>query len=212
MTRRTLLAAVPWLSVLPAGLTSKPGPQTPAQDEAASILHAVFVHAGRRIDPPGAPEPRFPLANVDVVRRRIAELLDREKPAALVSAPACGSDLLVLEIAGKMRIQRVVLLPSPPEEFRRASVIDRPGDWGRIFDRLLKEVRVETLSVFDGQGYLETNLKLLDRAQELARRRKTSAVALVVWNGKSRGPDDVTDHFRLNAKRRGLRIVEIPTL
>ncbi len=82
-----------------------------------------------------------------------------------------------------------MLLASPPEEFRKVSVIDRPGGWGRMFDRVLKEVRVEVVSVLDGQeGYLETNLKLLDRAQELARRRKSSAVKLVVWNGKSRGP------------------------
>jgi hypothetical protein len=35
------------------------------------------------------------------LRRRIAGLIDREKPLALVSAAACGSDLLALEIAGR---------------------------------------------------------------------------------------------------------------
>jgi hypothetical protein len=45
------------------------------------------------------------------------------------------------------------------------------------------------------EGYLETNLKLLDRAQVLTKQEQTIVKALVVWNKESRGPDDVSVRF-----------------
>jgi hypothetical protein len=172
----------------------------------------VIVQAGRRIDAPGAPA-RFPEANIALVRQRIKELFLLQKPGVLVSAAACGSDLLALEVAEELNVRRVVLLPSPPETFRRTSVVDRPGDWGSRFDKLAREVRLEVVSDAHGQeSYLDANLKLLDRAEALAKQRSTTAIALVVWNGKSRGPDDVTEHFLKNAQARKLRVIEVPTL
>ncbi|HMJ63589.1 MAG TPA: hypothetical protein VK493_17590, partial [Bryobacteraceae bacterium] len=97
--------------------------------------------------------------------------------------------------------------------FRSSSVVDRPGDWGEMFDHLVKEVKVEVLDVPEGQtGYLETNLRLLDRAQTLASSNNTVARALVVWDKKLRGPDDVTGHFLAQARLRKMPVVEISTL
>jgi hypothetical protein len=61
--------------------------------------------------------------------REVLRLRMREKPSAVVCAAACGADLLLLDVAGKMHIQQIVLLPSDPETFRKGSVTDRPGDW-----------------------------------------------------------------------------------
>ena len=58
----------------------------------------------------------------------------------------------------------------------------------------------------------ETNLKLLDRAQVLAKQEHITVDALVVWNQESRGPDDVTGHFVEQAKLRKLPILQISTL
>jgi hypothetical protein len=92
-------------------------------------------------------------------------------------------------------------------------VTDRPGDWGDVYDRVLKTSRVKVLRLPEGQqGYLETNLKLLDRGQVLGRKYSTSTEALVVWDKKTRGPDDVTGHFLAQAKLRRIPVIEITTL
>jgi hypothetical protein len=59
---------------------------------------------------------------------------------------------------------------------------------------------------------LETNLKLLDHGQKLASDNGVSAEALVIWNGISRGPDDVTAHFLHEAKSRKMRVLAISTV
>jgi hypothetical protein len=182
-----------------------------ASDKAASGL--VIVEAGRRVDAPGAEVARFPSSNVGEVRQRIQQILAREKPIAFVSSAACGADLLALDVAGDMHIRRKVLLPSQPEQFRKSSVTDRPGDWGMLYDKVLKTAKIEVLKVSDSQeGYLQTNLKLLDEAEVLAREYHTSTKALVIWNETLRGPDDVTGHFLAQARLRRMPVLEISTL
>lgn len=173
----------------------------------------VIVQAGRRTDAADAQVPRFPLSMTETVRQRIQQVFISEKPSALVSAAACGTDLLALDLAGEMHIPRVVLLPAPPEKFRAESVVDRPGNWGPMFDKLMRQVKVEVISNGAGQdSYLQANLKLLDRAQGLAAQQKTAVLALVAWNGQSRGPDDVTEHFLVQARSRKFRVVEVRTV
>ena len=173
----------------------------------------VIVSAGRRVDAPDAQTPRFPPTNVDLVRQRIRHLFAKEKPMALVCSGACGTDLLALQVAGERHMKRYMLLGAEPAEFRKTSVTDRPGNWGKLFDEELKTANVEILKVPDGQeGYLETNLKLLDRAEALAKQFGTSAEAVVIWNEQSRGPDDVTDHFLQQAKLRNMPVIQISTL
>lgn len=174
---------------------------------------AVIVEAGRRVDATDATEARFPRHNVSEVREKIRRVLEKQKPVAVVSSAACGADLLFLDVAGEMHLPRHILLPSNPEEFRMSSVTDRPGDWGELYSEALRTSTVEVLKLPEGQkGYLETNLKLLDRAQALAAREHTTAEALVVWNQKSRGSDDVTAHFLEQAKLRKIHVLQISTL
>lgn len=189
--------------------------------EMLSRLHAgekrirgpVIVEAGRRVDAPDAEVARFPAKNVPEVRKKINQVLRKEMPVAIVSAAACGADLLLLDVAGEMHVPRYIFLPSDPEKFRISSVTDRPGDWGEIYTKALRGSTVQVLKLPEGQeGYLETNLKLLDRAQGLANREHTDVRALVVWNRESRGADDVTAHFLEQAKGRKLPIIEVPTL
>lgn len=182
-------------------------------DANAKSAGPVIVEAGRRVDAPDAESPRFPPSNANKVRERIQQLFSREKPIAFVGSAACGADLLALDVAGDMQVPRYVLLPSPPEEFRKSSVTDRPGNWGELYDNVLKTAKVEILKLPDGdEGYLQTNLKLLDRAEALAREHDTSTAALVIWNKQSRGPDDVTAHFLAEAELRKIPVIEIFTL
>ncbi len=173
----------------------------------------VIIEAGRRVDAPDAQLPRFPPSSVSEVRQRIRKLLVTQNPQAVVCSAACGADLLLLEAAGEMHIEQVVLLPSEPEAFRKSSVTDRPGNWGELYDQVLKTAQIEVLKLPEGQeGYLETNLKLLDRGQQMARQNGVPAEALVIWNGVARGPDDVTAHFLHEAKSRKMTVLGISTV
>jgi hypothetical protein len=173
----------------------------------------VIVEAGRRVDAADATFVRFPPQNVLEVREKIRQLLEKRKPVAIVSSAACGADLLLLDVAGGMNVPCHILLPSNPEDFRVSSVTDRPGDWGELYSKALRTSEVEVLKLPEGQeGYLDTNLKLLDRAQALAKKEHTGAEALVVWNQESRGSDDVTGHFLEQARLRKIPILEISTL
>jgi hypothetical protein len=173
----------------------------------------IIVEAGRRVDASDATVVRFPPQNVPNVRKRIREVLAKQKPSAVVSSAACGADLLLLDAAIEIHVPCYILLPSDPEAFRVSSVTDRPGNWGELYSNAIRTSKVQVLKVPEGQqGYLETNLKLLDRAQDLAKQNHTSVKALVVWNEESRGPDDVTAHFLEQAKLRKIPIFEISTI
>jgi hypothetical protein len=196
----SIFGALAWKETsLMAGATEGKGP--------------VIVSAGRRVDAPDAQTPRFPAGNVNAVRQKIAAFFTKESPSAVVCSAACGTDLLVLEVAGQARVMREVLLGAEPAVFRKESVTDRPGDWGEMFDKVMRTAKVEVLKLPAGQeGYLQTNLDLLDRAEALAKKYETSVKALVIWNGQSRGSDDVTGHFLEQAKRRGIAVTQISTL
>ncbi len=179
----------------------------------ASAKGPVVVAAGRRVDAPDAQTARFPASNVDAVRQKIGKFFAREKASELVCSGACGADLLALQVAEARHMKRYMVLGAEPVEFRKSSVTDRPGNWGELFDQAMKTSEVEVLKVPDGQeGYLETNLKLLDRAQAVAKQSGTTVVALVIWNEQSRGADDVTDHFLQQAKLRKIPVTQISTL
>ncbi len=186
-------------SPLVAGTTSAKGP--------------VIVSAGRRVDASDSSTPRFPPANINTVRQRILDFFNQESPVALVCSAACGTDLLALEVAGQKHVKRYVLLGAEPAVFRKESVTDRPGNWGAMFDQVMKSARVQVLKLPAGQeGYLQTNLDLLNRAEALAKKFGTVVQALVIWNEQSRGPDDVTGHFLEQAKLRNIPVSEISTL
>src|SRR5512132_2440642 len=97
----------------------------------------IIAVAGRRIDAEGASPARFPLKNVALVRQRLEEVFSRETATAVVSSGACGADLVALTAAGARGMRRRMVLPFGRDEFRTSSVIDRPGDWGPVYDRLL---------------------------------------------------------------------------
>ena len=90
----------------------------------------IIALAGRRIDAADADTQRFPVENIELVRRRLRELFERERPEALVSSAACGADLIALDEAGALGIRRRVILPFDRRRFRETSVIDRPGRLG----------------------------------------------------------------------------------
>lgn len=185
----------------------------------------IVTLAGRRTDAHNAKIARFPLGSSTTVRKRIYNLLAEQKATTLVSSAACGADLLALDAAGELGIRRRVILPFEAEQFRAISVIDRPGEWGALFDRVINEVRAKKDLIFlherksDEVKFTHTNASILDEALSLARPESPQGykstldkvIAVIVWEGRSYGEDDITVDFAKEAIARSIPILEITT-
>jgi hypothetical protein len=183
----------------------------------------VVALAGRRIDAPDADTPRFPPANEDRVRDRLRRAFEELGATVVVSSAACGADLVALEVAGAMRLRRVVVLPWERDRFRERSVADRGQTWGERYDRVVDEVHADgdlrVLGMDDNgdAAYAATTEAILEQARELAgeedeRGEGNGVVAIPVWEGQSRGPGDFTEQFIDTAHALGLRVREVRTL
>jgi hypothetical protein len=119
------------------------------------------------------------------VRERLRELFLAHNTSALFCAAACGSDLLALELASELKIPAWIVLPFPPDEFRQTSVVDRPGDWGPVYDRQIQLARAaerlitHTLPEGDDATYAQANEDILDAAVRFAAGRELRAV--IAW-------------------------------
>ncbi len=185
----------------------------------------IITLAGRRIDPQDSPVAHFPLEVSPTVRTHIQTLLKEQGATALVSSAACGADLLALEAAGELGLRRRIILPFAPEKFRASSVTDRPGDWGRLFDRIIADVRRSgDLVLMDEEkegkdAFLSTNRVILDEAQKLASPHNGGAkaaqeghiLAVIVWDGQPRGEFDLTLDFANEARARSIPVAEVLT-
>jgi hypothetical protein len=171
--------------------------------------------AGRRVDAPGAPA-RFPLARVGVVRDALRTLLADNGAETLVCSAACGADLVALQAARDLGLRRRIVLPFTAEAFRDTSVVDRPGDWGPLFDDLIGEARqTGDLLVLDGapgddRSYARANESILDDVLALTGKPERAAAA-IAWEGRPRGEGDATHQFAESARRRGLPVFEVLT-
>ena len=178
----------------------------------------ILALTGRRIDAGDATPARFPPANVAMVAERVRRLLERERARAVVSSAACGADLVALREAGVLRLRRRIVLPFERNEFRQSSVTDRGGDWGPMFDTFLDELTaIDDVVTLAGQpgsdaAYAAANEAILDEAQALGRTTNDDVCAVLVWEGTSRGADDLTEAFGVAARQRGLRVLEVFTV
>ena len=177
----------------------------------------IIALAGRRVDAADAPEARFPLRNLELVKMRIREMLRAQAATLLVSAAACGADLLALSEAGGLGIRRRVVLPFERERFKETSVTDRPGNWGPLYEKVMDEVEaggdlVIAKSSAEGKEYVEGNLAIIDEAIRLGREMRQSVTAAMIWDGSSRGDDDITEQFGAEAGKRGLPLIEVRTI
>jgi hypothetical protein len=177
----------------------------------------IFALAGRRIDLPHAQPVRFPSRNVALVRGRLDALFARYPGGTLICSAACGADLLALEAAGERGWRRRVVLPFPREKFRETSVADRPGEWSALYDRVLDEVESvgDLIVEFAPQGqdaYAFANDRILEEAGRLAATSGERPTAIVVWDGRDRGPGDLTSGFAAAAAQRASTVLHLSTL
>jgi hypothetical protein len=140
-----------------------------------------------------------------------------QNATALVSSAACGADLIAQQEAGLLSLGRKIVLGSPAENFRRASVTDRPGNWGPLFDQIVAEVAAaDGLAVLEPQNgttrFAATNEAIVRLALQLGNHTDTAVTAVLVWDGMRTGKGDWTAHFGDIARSNGLPVKEISTL
>jgi hypothetical protein len=181
----------------------------------------IVALAGRRIDVADAEVERFPLRNLAAVRSRLLQLLIDGQVDTLVCAAACGADLLALDAATELGLRCRIVLPFSTTRFRESSVIDRPGPWGAMFDRIVAAVEAAGDLVTLGSdehpeaAYATNNRAILDEALAVAARADgpaASVLAVIVWDQASRGPSDMTEDFGREASARGLTVLDVSTL
>jgi hypothetical protein len=191
----------------------------------------IIVLAGRRIDAPDAATSRFPLKNVGAVAEKLKHEFSRLNADTIVCSAACGADLIALHVAKNLEIRRRIVLPFDGTLFREKSVTDRPGNeawnWGKLFDELSDDARQSGDLVIiksDGKGdtdaFKEANKRIFEEAKTLLASRMHNTegkdiekiAAVVIWEGSSRGEDDLTMEFAERAKANGFRVVPILTI
>jgi hypothetical protein len=175
----------------------------------------IIALAGRRVDALDAKLKRFSPQNVDHVSQAVGDLLVQRGATAVVCSAACGADLIGLSEAGKLGLRRRIVLPFSRDKFRETSVIDRPGNWGSLYDTILDAVQLRgDLVVIDAgteDPYSATNRSILEEALALGQEHGESVAAALVWDGISRGENDYTNQFGAEARKLGLEVFEVPT-
>jgi hypothetical protein len=176
----------------------------------------IIALAGRRVDAVDTDWPQFPMKNLDQVGAALRVVLKVHSATAVVCSAACGADLTGLAEARKLGLRRRVVLPFARNKFRETSVIDRPGDWGRMYDSILDAVEAQgdlvVMANADGDDpYSASNRAILEEAVALGKASSEAVGALLVWDGVSRGADDYTDQFGAEARKRGLGVFEVLT-
>lgn len=173
--------------------------------------------AGRLIDEQNAETIRFPLENTDSVRGQILELFKKESVTVLISSAACGADLLALDAAGELEVERRIILPFAREKFREKSVTSRPGNWGNLFDKIFDEVEkdgnITVLKNFEdeAEAYSAATREILNKTEALRAARNEEVLAVFVWEGKAKTEKDETAGFAEKARALNFKVKEILT-
>jgi hypothetical protein len=154
---------------------------------------------GRRIDAVDTEPPRFPLSRITTIRQAVGNLLCNEAINILVCSAACGADLIALDVAITSGVRCRIVLPYPPPLFRNTSVIDRPGDWGPLYDQLITAVDaagdlvILSEAAGDPAAFFHVNEEIIREASSLAMPNRPFAV--LVWDDVSHSDADATAHF-----------------
>ena len=96
-------------------------------------------------------------------------------------------------------------------------MVDRPGDWGSLYDDVISTVKAVDLVVLGTTGdpddaYARVTQAIVEEAVTIGRERGESVVAVSVWEGKPRGAGDITAQFVAAARKRGIPVEQVLTL
>ena len=173
----------------------------------------VAALAGRRIDGADSTRIQFPLSCVKKVTGDLRKFFEVGGFTSLVCSAACGADLVAVESAKLLGMTIDIVLPYSPSKFRGSSVVDRPGDWGPKYDRLIDESaannRLHILSSDEDGNYDLATTGILSIATAMA--PLENIIGVVVWEGQPRDEGDATLDFKRRAEKLGLIVHELAT-
>ena len=174
------------------------------------------MHAGNRLDQAGRRVPRFPESELARVAASIEAALQLLRPTTVVSAPAVGADLIVLETAHRLGITLHVVVPVAVDAFVSASVADHGASWIRRFEQVIaladadERSQIEYLGLDDATDWwYPANTALILSTKSLAARSLTSVVALTVRPVVTDGTPSVTDDLAELAARQGWPVLTV---
>jgi hypothetical protein len=127
----------------------------------------------------------------------------------LVCSAASGADLLALDAARDLSIRCRVVLPFQSDRFRSTSVIDRSWTWAQLYDSIIPaaeavgDLVIVDRDQTDEEAYEYATTVIIKEAKMAAAPKP--AIAIVVWDGSSRGENDYADQFRRLAQAEGMR-------
>jgi hypothetical protein len=179
----------------------------------------VVAVAGRRVDQPDAPSPRFPPGAVPAVADSVRAFLVEHGATGLVASAACGADIVALEAAAALGLRACIVLPFDRVRFRRTSVEDRGVSWGPRYEAVLRYADATGGVVVlgdapgtDNDAYARANERIFVEALGLARSAHATPIALAIWDANPRATTDATRDFLEGAKRNGMATFSISTL
>jgi len=160
----------------------------------------VVAFTGHMLDAPTRRSPRFPLAAVQPVARRIDAVLEQLDAGISYSSAACGSDVLFLECMQKRGGETNVILPFDREDFFDTSVSFAGEQWVRRADQVLERAsRVNPVNRgrYGGDDLLFAYANTMIMGQAILRSRllETDAHLITVWDGKGNGAAGGTSEF-----------------
>lgn len=165
-------------------------------NEQAESKRSIAALAGRRTDAVDTDIIRFPLSNVEVVGDKLRDLFLKRNAYKLICSAACGADLIALDVAGRLGIERHIILPFSITDFRRISVTDRPGSWGPLYDRIISEVAEQGLlqllgcDTNDEDAFSKANKAIITQAKSFVS-SEDEPLAIVVWEDKKPTHDSI---------------------
>ena len=176
--------------------------------------------AGRRIDAADSTVERFPLDCIAIVAERLRDELQHLRASTLICSAANGADLTALHVARELGMHRRIVLPFSIAKFRDVSVTDRPGGelWGWIFDEIIEEAAASgSLTLLDGSpsdngnAFAAASARIIDDAVALSAEFGAPVSGIAVWDGTSRGKDDMTASFVERMHAHGLPVHTVPS-
>jgi hypothetical protein len=159
----------------------------------------IVVYAGRRT-----------LADEGHTAERIADLFTELRPRLVIGSAAAGTDLLILERAGRREVPAQVVVYESVAEYAERSVADKGADWSARFQAALTRpgVTVHTVSAPEGEAeYRAVNARILEAAAAAAAPGE-NVVALVL-RGPARAGPDFTAEFAAGAHERGWKVIDL---
>jgi hypothetical protein len=178
----------------------------------------LIVHAGNRTDTSTTHPARFPESAVPAVTAQVGRLLAVLRPERVVTAPAAGADIVMLEQAQRLHVPVHVVLPLSEHEFEQRSVADRDAHWVSRYRAVLRAAEQHSGSTVechdlgaDPDWYLTANGLLVETAQRLvgASSAAESALALTIRPTGGETPPSVTDDFATKAEAAGLVVLTL---